>query len=189
MSNNKHRIFIGLQLSGYLISTIPMIKSTIKDKKQLIRWVSGKNLHLTLSFLGSVNEGTINDLKAKLNNISNFNSFDIIVNGTGCFPTLENPKILWLGIGNGYQELVNIQNKVEEIAKPFKIDDKSEKFVPHITVGRIKNMNKNINLDLSTFTNAVYSDIKIPVKTIYLFKSQLLESGVEYSVISECSLK
>ena len=62
MSNNKHRIFIGLQLSGYLISTIPMIKSTIKDKKQLIRWVSGKNLHLTLSFLGSVNEGTINDL-------------------------------------------------------------------------------------------------------------------------------
>jgi len=189
MSNNKHRVFIGLQLSGYLINTIPMIKSTIQDKKQLIRWVSGKNLHLTLSFIGPATEETIDNLKVKLNNISNFNSFDIIVNGTGCFPALENPKILWLDIEEGRKELISIQNKVEEIAKPFKIDSKSEKFVPHITVGRIKNMNKNINLDLSTFTNAVYSDIKIPVKTIYLFKSQLLESSVEYSVISKYSLK
>ena len=50
-------------------------------------------------------------------------------------------------------------------------------------------MNKNINFDLSTFSNAVYSDIKIPVKTIYLFKSQLLDKGVEYSIISEYPLK
>ena len=71
---------------------------------------------------------------------------------------------------------------------PFKENKKNEKFIPHITIGRIKNLNKNINLDLSTFSNAVYSDIKIPVKTIYLFKSKLLNEGVEYSVISEYSL-
>ena len=52
--NNKQRIFVGLQLSGYLVNTIPMIKSTIVDTKKLINWVSGKNLHLTLSFLGTI---------------------------------------------------------------------------------------------------------------------------------------
>ena len=189
MNSNKHRIFIGLQLSGYLINTIPMIKSTIQDKKQLIRWVSGKNLHLTLSFIGSIGKEKLDQLKIKLNNISKFNSFDITLNRTGCFPGLENPKILWLDIDRGRNELINIQADIEKRALPFKENAKNEKFVPHITIGRIKNMNKNINLDLSTFSNAVYSDIKIPVKTIYLFKSQLLESSVEYSVISKYSLK
>ena len=188
-NNNKYRIFIGLQLSGYLINTIPMIKSTIQDKKQLIRWVSGKNLHLTLSFIGSIALEEIDRLKIELNSISNLNSFDMIINGTGCFPDIENPKILWLDINKGREKLADIQNNIEKIASPFKAHNKNENFVPHITIGRIKNLNKNINLDLSTFSNAVYSDIRIPVKTIYLFKSQLLESGVEYSVISKYSLK
>ena len=189
MNNNEHRIFIGLQLSGYLISTIPMLRSTIQDKKQSIRWVSGKNLHLTLSFIGSLTEVKMEKLKNKLNNICKFNSFDITVDGTGCFPSSESPKILWLDIDKGRKKLIDIQAGIEKVATPFKEDNKNENFIPHITIGRIKNMNKNINLDLSTFSNAVYSNIKIPVKTIYLFKSQLLESGVKYSVISKYSLK
>ena len=187
--NNKQRIFIGVQLSGYLMGTIPMVKSTIEDKKELINWVSGKNLHLTLSFIGEINSKNIDQLKVELNNILTFNSFDITVNGTGSFPSLENPRILWLDIQKGRNQLVNIQNDIEKIAMPFKENKKNEKFIPHITIGRIKNVNKNINLDLSTFSNAVYSDITIPIKTIYLFKSQLLESGVEYSVLSKYSLK
>ena len=186
---NNYRIFIGLKLSGYLTQTIPMIKSTIQDKKGLISWVSGKNLHLTLSFLGQVESKQIEELKSKLKDISTFNSFDIKVDGTGSFPTFKHPKILWLDIKDGRDELIDIQTDIEKIAIPFKQNEKNEKFVPHITIGRVKNANKSINLDLSTFSNAVYSDIKIPVKTIYLFKSQLLESGVEYSVISEYSLK
>ena len=87
------------------------------------------------------------------------------------------------------KDAVLIQNKVEQIVSPFKEEQKEENFVPHITIGRVKDFNKNINLDLSTFSNAVYSDIKIPVKTIYLLKSQLLDTGVEYSIISKYSLK
>ena len=189
MKNNKQRIFIGLDLSGYLMDTIPMIKSTIIDNKKLISWVSGRNLHLTLSFIGSIDIESLDKLKEALNNISTFKSFNMIINNTGSFPSFEKPRIIWLDIKEGRNELANIQNKIEKIASPFKENQKPENFVPHITIGRIKDFNKNINLDLSTFSNAVYSDIKIPVKTIYLFKSQLLDAGVEYSVISKYSLK
>ena len=189
MNQINHRIFVGLKLSGHLVSTIPMIKSTIIDKKKLISWVSGRNLHLTLSFIGEIEPDKVEFLKEKLETITKFNSFDINISGTGCFPTFENPRVLWLDINQGREELSNIQSLVEERTIPFKKNQKEERFVPHVTIGRIKNLNKNINLDLSTFSNAVYSDIKIPVKTIYLFKSQLLESGVKYSVISEYALK
>lgn len=189
MSNNNYRIFVGLKLSGYLVSTIPMIKSTIEDKKQLINWVSGKNLHLTLSFIGEINPSKIEELKIKLDAILDFNSFDLNINGTGCFPSSERPRIFWLDINEGQEQLSNIQSNIEEIVSPFKENMKNENFIPHITIGRVKNVNKNINLDLTTFSNAVYSDIKVPVKTIYLFKSQLLETGVDYSVLSEYSLK
>jgi len=185
--NNKHRIFIGLQLSGYLTNVIRMIRSTIDDKKQLINWISGKNLHLTLSFMGEVDLQIIEELKEKLNDISKFKSFDIVINGTGSFPSINDPKVLWLDIKKGRSELLNIQESIENITLSFKENKKQEKFIPHITIGRIKKLNKNFNL--STFSNAVYSDIKIPIKKVYLFKSQMSEKGVEYSIISEYSLK
>ena len=189
MKNNKQRIFVGLELSGYLTTVIPMIKSTVIDNKKLINWVSGKNLHLTLSFIGSIDLDRIAKLKLVLDDISKEKSFNITVDGTGSFPSFEKPRILWLDIAKGREELVLIQNKVEQIVSPFKEEQKEENFVPHITIGRVKDFNKNINLDLSTFSNAVYSDIQIPVKTIYLLKSQLLDTGVEYSIISKYSLK
>ena len=187
--NNKQRIFVGLQLSGYLVNTIPMIKSTIVDTKKLINWVSGKNLHLTLSFLGTIDLKNLDKIKLELNDILKYKSFDMVINGAGSFPSLNKPRILWLDIQKGRDELTDLQNKIEQLVFPFKENQKNENFVPHITVGRIKDINKNINLDLSTFSNAVYSDIKIPVKTIYLFKSELLDTGVQYSVISKYSLK
>ena len=63
---NKYRIFIGLKLSGYLTNIIPMIRSTIDDKKQLISWIHGRNLHLTLSFIGEIDCKAIEELKEKL---------------------------------------------------------------------------------------------------------------------------
>ena len=94
--------------------------------------------------------------------------------------------MLWLGISEGESELKILQKNIDSIALPFKEKNKKEKFIPHITIGRIKS---GKNFDLSTFSNAVYSDIKISIKRVYLFKSQLLENGVEYSIISEYPLK
>jgi len=185
---NKHRIFVGLDLSGYLLNTIPMIRSTIPDKKQFINWVSGRNLHLTLSFLGGIELEKITVLKEELRKISKGQSFEITINSTGSFSYKENRKVLWLGIDKGRTELVNIQSNIESITSSFKDSDIiEEEFIPHITIGRIKSSSKNF--DLSTFSNAVYSDIKIPIKKVYLFKSQMSEKGVEYSIISEYSLK
>jgi len=183
--NNKARLFIGLQLSGYLVNIIPLIKSTINDKKDKIKWINGKNLHLTLSFLGNIKSDEISKLKKKLSIMSDFNSFDIMVNGTGAFPSFSKPKILWLDINKGRDELISLQAKIENIANPFKENKRNEEFTPHITIGRIKDIKKNTNFNLSTFSNTVYSDIRIPVKTIYLFKSELLNEGVEYSIISK----
>ena len=106
---NKYRIFIGLQLSGCLVDVIPMIRSTVNDKKQLINWINGRNLHLTLSFLGEINLNEIDKLKVKLNNISTFNSFNITISETGAFPSVRNPKILWLDIKEGRNQLIDIQ--------------------------------------------------------------------------------
>ena len=48
MKNDK-RIFVGIDLSNIFSKLIPMLRTTIEDENKLIRWVSGKNLHLTLS--------------------------------------------------------------------------------------------------------------------------------------------
>ena len=187
--SDQARIFIGIELSGYFVDVIPMIKSTIIDKKDSIRWINGRNLHLTLSFIGSIDKTKLDMLEEKMSSISSFNSFDIIVNGTGTFPEAGSPKIFWLDIKKGSQTLLDLHSKINNISETFKQNKKNEDFIPHITIGRSKDFNKNLNFDLSIFSNAVYSDIKIPIKSICLFKSELTEGGANYSVISKYLLK
>ena len=110
--NKDERIFVGLDLSKYFVSTIRMIRSTIKDKRQFIKWVTGRNLHLTLSFIGQLNPDQIKNLSEQLQEISNRNTFDIIVSGTGFFLHEDSPRALWLGIEKGKSELKQLQESL-----------------------------------------------------------------------------
>ena len=61
MSESK-RVFVGIDLSRKFSQLIPMLKTTIGEHEGDIKWISGKNLHLTLSFLGNIDDSKIETL-------------------------------------------------------------------------------------------------------------------------------
>jgi 2'-5' RNA ligase len=93
-----------------------------------------------------------------------------------------------LGIEEGYNELSDTQSIVDELSFDYKETQREEKFVPHITIGRINSAKKNTKIDVSTFLNAVYSPIEIPIDIVNLYESRLTPDGPRYKILAEFPL-
>ena len=128
-----------------------MLKTTLAEFESDIKWISGKNLHLTLSFLGNVDDSKIDSLISDLQEVKELPKFTLFVNGTGIFPNSESPKVFWLGIKEGYDELSDSQSIIDELSFEYKETQRKENFVPHITIGRINPAKKSTKFNVSTF--------------------------------------
>ena len=187
MSESK-RVFFGIDLSRKFSQLIPMLKTTVREQDGNIKWISGKNLHLTLSFLGNVNDSKIDSLISDLQEVKELRKFTLSVNGTGTFPDSESPKVFWLGIEEGYDELSDSQSIIDELSFKYKETQREENFVPHITIGRIKQAKKSTKFNVTTFLNAVYSPIEIPMNIVNLYESRLTPDGPRYKILAEFPL-
>ena len=96
-----------------------------------------ENIHMTLSFLGNVSLTDIPKLNNTLEYALDLNYFRVSIEKTGILPSFRYPKILWLDVGSGRQEMLELQTLVEKVAAPFKTYIKKEKYIPHITIGRV----------------------------------------------------
>ena len=187
MSESK-RVFVGIDISRKFLQLIPMLKTTVGELEGDIKWISGKNLHLTLSFLGNIDESKFEMLISNLQEVKKLRKFTLSVNGTGIFPNPSNPKVFWLGIEDGYDELSDSQSIVDKLSFEYKETQREEKFIPHITIGRINSAKKSTKIDVTTFLNAVYSPIEIPINIVNLYESRLTPDGPRYKILAEFPL-
>lgn len=112
--------------------------------------------------------------------------FNITIEGTGVYPSPSQPKVLWLGVNKGSDELITLHTEVEKRVKKFKENPKKVNFTPHITIARVRDLKRKI--DVLPFMNTVYSPIEFDVNSIYLYESQLLPEGAQYTILAEFPL-
>ena len=181
--NNDKRIFIGISIGHIIKSILPSLKSTIPSSRDIIRWVPTENIHLTLSFLGNISERKISNITQSVENEITFNNFKIKIEGTGVFPSTISPKILWTSISKGVNELILLHQYIEKLVRKYNAFNKKEKFMPHITIARIRRSQRKINV--LPFLNTVYSPIELDINSICLFESLLSPEGAQYTVLTE----
>ncbi len=151
-----------------------------------VRWTPYENLHLTLQFLGDVEEKRIPELKLILDQYETNVQDKLCFANTGAFPNPAAPRIIWLGFKK-CQTLLNIQRKITYSLseKGFPYDHKF--FKPHLTIGRVRD---NAVFSPESFAHiedlAVKAEISdTPLDRITLFESQLRPGGPVYRVIHE----
>jgi 2'-5' RNA ligase len=145
------------------------------------------NLHITINFIGEKNDLETKDIILELTKM-HFTSFKIVFNHIGIFPTMLSPKVIWLGLDDRSTEKLSgvyfriycllkkyadKKNNVDGVIK----DSDIKKFVPHLTVFRIRN-NHSVP-DLSSFSRRVISEYE--VNKISLKKSTITSNGPIYS--------
>jgi len=102
-----------------------------------IKPVEDENIHITIRFLGEIDQYTLNEMKKLLDQI-NMNRFLIHVKGLGGFPNLSRPRVLWVGVVEGSDELIKIRRFIDEKSRGLRIFEDQHQFHPHITIARVK---------------------------------------------------
>lgn len=173
------RTFVAAEITDQGI--LNSIKNLQANLRIGARPVELQNMHFTLLFLGEISEDMVQIVQNELRNIQ-FESFDISFEGIGAFPKPKFPRVVWVGVKNGAEDLVKLAKNVEEKLSPlgFKSD---KEFKPHITIFRIKNKIGDITDELAKYSNEKFGSQRI--SEIKFKKSILTPNGPIYSDLQE----
>ena len=184
----KIRTFIALELPEEVKKEILEIQRRLVIKDAKIRWVSKENTHLTLKFLGGVEERLIPDIYETINTASkSFNSFQLNLSNVVLFPNKRRPKIIWAGIGGRTSELELLAEKCDSALHRIGFKRENRKFKPHLTIGRIKCLGDA--QDLSQRLNDLeVNPIEFEAAKINIIKSDLTSGSAVYTLLNSINL-
>jgi 2'-5' RNA ligase len=142
----------------------------------IIKWVDPNNIHITLKFFGETPVEEIPVITAALQ--------EALEGVTGVFGSYYNPRVIWVGINTNDMLNKLSNNVIASLEKSGYLNDR-QNFVPHLTLGRIKEIkDKNHFQDVvAHFSNYAYQTQM--VHGFYLYDSILRKEGPEYTVVEE----
>ncbi len=141
------------------------------------RWSTSEQLHLTLRFIGEVDENVAHDIDDALNAIR-APSFSLELSGVGEFGG-RNPRALWAGVKNN-DALLHLQRKVETALQRIGLPPEQRKYSPHITLARLKAAPREKVMQFLTH-GSLFSAGPFPVAQFVLFSSHPTPSGAIYT--------
>ncbi|MFH1229615.1 MAG: RNA 2',3'-cyclic phosphodiesterase [Candidatus Aenigmatarchaeota archaeon] len=172
------RAFLGISIPEDLKPVIVSVQDRLLDFD--IKQVEKENLHFNLKFFPEIDGEDVEKLKRVLADVcKQFEPFEINVYGTGAFPSRNYIKVVWIGVKDGYQTLAALADMIEKSLESIGYEIE-EKFVPHLTLGRVRSgSNKNELLTLMKKLENVEIG-KMKVSEIKLFESTLGPNGPLY---------
>ena len=103
-----------------------------------IAWIPPERLHLTVRFIGEVDEGRAAAIGAAFEPPFRTPSFDVVVGGVGAFPAKGNPRVVWAGIAEGATALVDLEREVSDRLTGCGVQKEDRPFRPHLTLARVR---------------------------------------------------
>lgn len=180
----KRKLFVGIKIPELLSSQLILIHKQNQELKG-IKWVPSDNFHVTLYFIGNVNEESIESIIKNLELIqAQTNVFNLEIISIDLKSKRKKEKLIWAQLkpSKDFNNLFTILNKQ---LKSFKEKEETIKNpLPHITLARVK---KDISMsDLKISTPSL--NTLIPVMGFSLFESISVERGVIYKSLAEFTL-
>lgn len=144
-----------------------------------VRWTPVEQLHLTLKFIGEVPPRALERIRELLDSVQG-EPFDLSLHGVGQFSRKGMQPVLWIGVKNP-EPLQNLQTQIERVLVPEEIPKEKRRFVPHITIARVKQLHhermENYMKEFSHFESSVFR-----VEDFHLFSSTLQPAGAIHRI-------
>ncbi len=140
------RLFIGVELLGDAKELILSVRERLMAAidRQGVRFVRPEKLHVTLAFLGSVDESKVAGLVAALDQFAGTPGMALVTGPIGCFPDMRRPRVIWIGLGGDIDRLATLAAEIASTAKPLSPELGDEPFKPHVTLARINPGSKEV---------------------------------------------
>jgi RNA 2',3'-cyclic 3'-phosphodiesterase len=154
-----------------------------------VAWVAPDNLHLTVKFLGGVEEGRLPDVTAALTTAARAAPpFDLHVIGVGAFPSATRPRVLWAGVAAGADPLTRLACAVDDALGGVGFAREERPFSPHVTFGRVREPRRKPALASALAAGAAREFGCVRVTKVSLMRSDLSPRGARYSELAAVPL-
>jgi 2'-5' RNA ligase len=187
---SRIRTFIAVDLDKAVRGRTIALQDSLKETGTEVKWVEPENLHLSLLFLGEVDEREVVDVcRIVAETAKEHPGFKMRVETAGCFPNPRRPRVLWVGVGAGSQELCSIHDALEIALVDLGFRQEDRKYSPHITLGRVKSDRPTDVLASALAQHGGWKGGEIQVSEVLVMGSKLTPTGPEYTVLSRAKLK
>jgi RNA 2',3'-cyclic 3'-phosphodiesterase len=185
------RVFTAVEISAEVRSAALRLIERLRVAPAKVTWTKAANLHYTLKFLGDVPmEKTAAICQAVEEAARPFTPFEVVAARAGAFPSAGHPRTLWLGVGDGAEQIELLFQAQERLLEPLGFPREHRRFTAHLTLGRVREstpaalhqlaelMRKHADFDAGAMT----------VDSITVFSSTRGREGPTYEVLSRAEL-
>jgi len=131
------------------------------------RWVPVQNIHVTLAFLGRVEDGRVSTLSAAIADaVQSHVDFTVRLGELGAFPSARRARVIWAGLDDPTRGLAGLADSVAEALEALGFAREARAFQPHATIARLKQP-ALVELIVTP------APVAFPVERISLFESHL----------------
>lgn len=173
------RLFVALPMPDEISEEIDSLCTGLPG----VRWTEMEQFHLTLRFIGEVDHNTFYDIGEALMSVS-LPPFEMRLRGIGQFPPRGEPHTLWVGVEDA-EPLLRLRRRIERALAEAGIEPERRKFVPHVTVGRVKEPLPHDRFGSFLRRTSLFRSSAFPVSSFGLYSSLLRPSGAVHTLEAE----
>lgn len=183
------RLFVAVEIPKDVQQKLSLIRAKTQERLKQARFAKEENVHLTLQFLGQVEEAKVEEIKKVLTEaVNQFKIFTFKLGDLGGFPSVKKGRVFWLGVEDGQESLIALQKVVARSLTSIGFEEEKRKFHPHLTLARLK-VPQGLEEAISSVCLEDFTAVAITVDKVTLFQSVLKSSGAVYNSLSHFYLK
>ena len=189
------RLFIGIELSPEVRHAVAGAAEACRKRvaraapRASVRWVEPGNLHVTLWFLGEVAEANAMPLQEVLAEPFRTPAFRISLQGFGTYPPTGSPRVIWIGLGDGREPLVEVHRELGERLPALGFEPEKRAYSPHLTLARVKEIRSADAIALRSALGKARALGSFDAPFVTLFRSRLSPKGSQYESLLRVPLK
>ena len=172
-----HRLFVAIDLPEEVKRELARFR---REEMPGARWVPLDQLHLTLRFIGEVDDTTLAAIRKALGDVR-VAPFSLAVQVVGHFPPRKTPHVLWVGADAG-APLADLQGQVEECVQTAGLAPESRPFSPHITIARLRETPPHVVAEFEKRHQA-FACPPFQVAAFHLYESTLTAKGAIHALV------
>lgn len=186
VSMSMVRAFVAVELPRDIRERLQDLSGRLQEKLSglPLRWLPIDNIHLTLKFLGDISQTNVEVIAGILQaEVQSLSKFEIGVGGLGAFPSMQRPRVIWVGV-QAPEDFVQLQQRIESECGRLGYPTDRRPFSPHLTLARVKRRARHP--ELKAIGKALRTEEfdhlgMIQADEVTLFRSELKASGAVYS--------
>jgi 2'-5' RNA ligase len=182
------RSFVAVLLPEALRVRLAAAIDELRAGARRVAWVPVQNLHVTLRFLGAVDEATLQRVREALEaGTVAIAPFAVRVGGLGGFPPGRAPRVIWAGVTGGAEALCALSARLETALAERGIPPEGRPFHPHVTLGRARDP-RGVPELAGRLAAARDEFGETVVDAVHLMRSDLDPAGARYGVLARAAL-